>query len=153
MKDAQHRRMQELLDAQMERQKVLAAIKAKTDLRIEIPLFDVKYRYATETETAHVAALLEKIPFSQPAVIDCAALPDSRQTEKPTQGGRAWLCFLSGAEEHMGLYIRGSVTDILADYDKWKAAVSGDLLMILGDNRHFVWISHDRRITEGLLPD
>lgn len=148
----QKKRMQDLLNQQHARIAALETIKAKTDLRAEMPLFDVKYRYAKPEESEKIAQVLEKIPFTQPGRVDTAKLSDAKQLDAPTyQSGKAWICFLCGNRAFFEVYVRGRVDDILRDLDTWRE-ISPMLLLLLGDYRHLIFIDDNGSFTEAECP-
>lgn len=146
MAEPQKKRLHDLLNRQQQRMQELAAVKAKTDLRVNIPLFDIKYHFADAEETARITEILQNLPFKTPGRIDTAAL-SGKPVAKPTYQGMAWICFLAGDEPLLRLYVRGRIDDILHDLDEWDA-VSPFLLLLLGDYRHLIFVDDDGSFTE-----
>jgi len=150
MAELQQKRMHDLLNKQRQRMLELAAVKAKTDMRVSIPLFDIKYRFADPDETGRIESVLQQIPYKMPGRVDTAAL-SGKQVTKPTDQGQAWICFLGGSEALLHLFIRGRIDDILRDLDDWKA-LSPFILLLLGDYRHLIFLDDDDSITEAVFP-
>ena len=147
MAEPQKKRMQDLLNRQHQRMQELAAVKAKTDLRVSVPLFDAKYRFAEPEETEKIEGILKMLPFSVPGRIDTAKLTGANSVEKPTYQGEAWVCFLCGSESVLHLFLRGRIDDILRDIDIWTA-VSPMLMLLLGDYRHIIFLDDNGSFTE-----
>ena len=150
MAELQKKRLQDLLNRQHQRLQELAAIKAKTDLRSNMPFFDVKYRFADEEETGRIEAILDGLSYKLPGRIDTAALSGTK-VDKPTYQGQAWICFLGGSETLLHIFIHGRIDDILRDIDDWQA-LSHAILLLLGDYRHLIFLDDDGSITEAEIP-
>ena len=145
--DEQHqKRLRDLLNRQQQRALELAAVKAKTDLRANMPFFDIKYRFAKPEETEKIEAILRQLPFQSPGRPDIAAL-SGNPVAKPTYQGKAWICFLGGSEAMLHTFIRGHIDDILRDLGEWEE-ISPFILLLLGDYRHIIFLDDDGSITE-----
>lgn len=152
MDHPQNPRMQELLRLQRERQIRLDAIKAKTDLRAEMPLFDVRYRFAPDAETERIRNTLDALPRDGAGAFDPAKLSDVQKVDPAAHHGLAWLVFLDADEAHRGIFLCGAADDIVRDYPQW-AGISKRLLLLLGDWRHVLLIEGADAVSQALLPE
>ncbi len=152
MDHPQNPRMQELLRLQRERQIRLDAVKAKTDLRADMPLFDVRYRFAQDTECDRIQAALAALPRDDAGAFDPAMLSDVQPVDPAAHHGLAWLVFLDADDAHRGIFLCGAADDIARDYKNW-ADISKRLLLLLGDWKHILILDGADSAVQALLPD
>lgn len=99
----------------------------------EIPLFDQKYRYAEAAEAIRIEHFLTKLQFVQPA---------QTAIEKvfPSPHGKVYLCFLTGTEVLLQIYLVERYGDFLSDYETWSV-LSSYLLLVDEDFIHYIYIN------------
>lgn len=112
--------------------------------------FAEKYTFADETVAEKLYSIIDEIPYGFTTRPDFNCLPDHRKvSETELRGGRVWICFLCGTEEIFHIFVSGTLSDFLEDYDDWYF-ISPYLLLIYDDFNRFLYIDDNGDMTEAL---
>lgn len=113
--------------------------------------FAEKYTFADESVAEKLYSIVDEIPFGLPARPDLDRLPDHREvSEEELRGGKIWICFLGGSEEMFHIFVSGTLSDFLEDYDDWN--IFSDFFLLLYDDLNgLLYIDDDGNMTYGFL--
>lgn len=122
-----------LLQKKLEENRKKVFEKEKKKLAESIDGFDRKYRFADYDEARKIEEFIDKLNFSLPAHITVNG-------NNPVPHSNMYLCFLSGSEEHLKMYIYGGYEDLMNDMDEWDF-ISPYLLLIDEDFVHYIYVN------------
>ncbi|MBR3024728.1 MAG: hypothetical protein IKH71_09775 [Oscillospiraceae bacterium] len=108
--------------------------------------FFEKYRFADESECAKIEEFILKfhLHLRYSASTALSKICDSVPREN------MYLCFFSGSEELLKIFIFGKFSDLIADIDTWDF-FSPYLLLIDEDFRRYIYIDDNGDMTESIL--
>lgn len=89
--------------------------------------FNSKYRFANQDESIQISKilLLNDVSYLNYKTSDYSALAVSAAVDVQ----KVWICFLSGSEEMLNIFVLGNLSDFLVDYDDWDF-VSSNILLV-----------------------
>lgn len=87
--------------------------------------FDSKYRFANHDETIQISKILNGVSYLNYKTSDYFALAVSAAAY--TQ--KVWICFLTGSEEMLDIFVLGNLSDFLDDCDDWDF-ISSNILLV-----------------------
>lgn len=106
--------------------------------------FYEKNRFADEAEAVRIEEFIGKLHFSFPAHIEASHISE------PAPHNNMYLCFLSGGEELLRVYVFGAHKDLMSDIESWEF-FSPYLLLIDEDLSRYIYINDNGDITQSLL--
>lgn len=113
--------------------------------------FAEKYTFADESVAEKLYSIIDEIPYGLPARPDFDRLPGHREvSEEELRGGKIWICFLCGSEEIFHIFVSGTLSDFLEDYDDWYF-ISPYLLLVYDNFNGFLYIDDNGDMTEVFL--
>lgn len=113
--------------------------------------FAEKYTFADESVAEKLYSIIDEIPYGTPTRPDFDRLPDHREvSETELRSGRVWICFLCGSEEIFHIFVSGTLSDFLEDYDEWYF-ISPYLLLVYDNFNGFLYIDDNGDMTEVFL--
>ena len=149
--DEQRSRFEELSAARKRQRKELAVERVKAEMREEIRDFEKRYEFADEAVANRLRETLDRLPFRQPGAIDHEKLRECRDFLPEYAGDRqAWFCSLCGSEEIFDIFVKGRLSDFLADYDDWYF-YGAYMLLMYDDFSGFVYIDDNGNMTEAII--
>lgn len=100
---------------------------AKSFIADNINDFNSKYRFANQDEVIQISEilLLNDVSYLNYKTSDYSALAVSAAAYTH----KVWICFLSGSEEMLNIFVLGNLSDFLVDYDDWDF-VSSNILLV-----------------------
>lgn len=113
--------------------------------------FAEKYTFANGSVAEKLYGIIDEIPCKTPARPDLDCLPGHREvSETELRGGKVWICFLCGSEEIFHIFVSGTLSDFLEDYDDWYF-ISPYLLLVYDNFNGFLYIDDNGDMTEVFL--
>lgn len=147
-------RMNELIEDRRKRKKERAVSRIKEQMSGEmIDDFAEKYSFADSETSEKLKKLLDELPTNRVGRIDFDRLPAHRRLSTrstDTQRRMAWFCSLCGSEEIFEVFVKGRLSDFLADYDDWYF-YGAYILLVYEDFGGFVYIDDNGDMTEAFL--
>jgi len=146
MTDEQRKRYAELLARQKvyEREKAIARTKAQ--IYEEIPRFSERYVFADDEQAEKLGAFIDSLPFARPGWIDVDKFSSKREFDPDEADERhVWVCFLSGIEELLDMYVGCTAADYFADFEDWQFFCPFTVLVYYDS---FVFIDDNGDMTE-----
>lgn len=100
---------------------------AKSFIADNIDNFNSKYRFANQDETSQISQILilNGVLYLNYKTSDYSELAASADIDAQ----KVWICFLSGSEEMLNIFVLGNLSDFLVDYDDWDF-VSSNILLV-----------------------
>lgn len=89
--------------------------------------FDSKYRFANQDETSQISQILmlNGVSYLNYKTSDYFTLAVSPAVDAQ----KVWICFLSGSEEMLDIFVLGNLSDFLSDCDDWDF-ISSNILLV-----------------------
>lgn len=149
--DEQRSKMTELVSACRKRKTDREIARIKAEMTAEIADFSQKYRFADGETSEKLKRLLSKLPYKAACRIDLDMLSEHKEFRPENAGKRnVWFCSLCGSEEIFEIFVSGSLSDFLADYDDWYF-YGAYMLLVYEDFGGFVYIDDNGNMTEALF--
>lgn len=152
--DEQRGRMNELIEDRRKRKTERAVSMIKEQMTSEmIEDFTEKYSFADSETSERLKKLLDELPINRIGRIDFDKLTAHRKfsTENTdTRKRMAWFCSLCGSEEIFEVFVKGRLSDFLADYDGWYF-YGAYMLLVYEDFGGFVYVDDNGNMTEAFL--
>ncbi len=106
--------------------------------------FYEKYRFADGSESIKIEEFIEHLHFAFPAHISITHISE------PTPHDNMYLCFLSGSNELLKIYLFGNYKNLMLDIATWDF-FSPFILLIDEDFSRYIYINDNGDIIESLL--
>lgn len=98
---------------------------AKKQISDNIDNFDLKYRFADCDEAMRISQILKNVSYLHYKTADYSSLAVSDASDSQ----KVWICFLSGSEEMLNIFVLGNLSDFLADCDDWDF-ISSNIVLV-----------------------
>lgn len=152
--EEQRARMNELIADCRKRKTERAVSTIKEQMSAEmIEDFAEKYSFADSETSERLKKLLDELPTDRIGRIDFDKLPAHRTfsaQNTDTRKRMVWFCSLCGSEEIFEVFVKGSLSDFLADYDDWYF-YGAYMMLVYDDFGGFVYIDDNGNMTEAFL--
>lgn len=152
--DEQRGRMNALIEERRKREKARAVSRIKEQMSGEmIENFAAKYSFADSETSEKLKDLIGGLPTDGYCGIDFDKLPAHRTfsaKNTDTRKRMAWFCSLCGSEEIFEVFVKGRLSDFLADYDDWYF-YGAYMMLVYEDFGGFVYIDDNKNMTEAFL--
>ena len=152
--DEQRVRMNEIIEDRQKRKRESAVSGIKDQMSTEmIEDFTKKYSFADSETSERLKKLLDELPTNRIGRIDFDKLPAHRKfSTKNTDTCKrmVWFCSLCGSEEIFEVFVKGRLSDFLADYDGWYF-YGAYMLLVYDDFGGFVYIDDNGNMTEAFF--
>lgn len=152
--EEQRGHMNELIEERRKREKAQAVSRIKEQMSGEmIEDFAEKYSFADSEISQKLKKLLDELPTNRYCWIDFDKLPAHRTfsaKNTDTRKRMAWFCSLCGSEEIFEVFVKGRLSDFLADYDDWFF-YGAYMLLVYDDFNGFVYIDDNGNMTEAFF--
>lgn len=102
--------------------------KAKKQISNNIDNFNLKYRFADCDEAMRISQILKSVSYLHDKTADYSSLAVSASAYYQN----VWICFLTGSEEILDIFVLGNLSDFLADCDDWDF-ISSDIVLVNED--------------------
>ena len=99
----------------------------KSFIADNIDNFYSKYRFANQDETSQISQILisNGVSYLNYKTSDYSQLAVSADVDAQ----KVWICFLSGSEEMLNIFVLGNLSDFLVNYDDWDF-ISSNILLV-----------------------
>lgn len=151
--DEQRVRLNGLIEDNRNRRMERAVSRIKEQMSAEIKDFAQKYSFADRETAESLQRFLNDLPTNRIGRIDFDSLPAHRtfSTKNTDTRGRAvWFCSLCGSIEIFEVFVKGRLSDFLADYDDWYF-YGAYMLLVYEDLGGFVYIDDNGNMTEAFI--
>lgn len=152
--EEQRARMNGLIEERRKRKTERAITIIKEQMSADmIEDFAKKYSFADSETSERLKKLLNELPINRIGRIDFDKLPAHRKfsaKNTDTRKRMAWFCSLCGSEEIFEVFVKGRLSDFLADYDDW-CFYGAYMLLVYDDFGGFVYIDDNKNMTEAFL--
>lgn len=125
MTPEQKEKMLQLKTMQQQKMKDKNISDTKDFIADNIDCFHSKYRFANHDETIQISKILNGVSYLNYKTSDYFALAVSAAAY--TQ--KVWICFLTGSEEMLDIFVLGNLSDFLDDCDDWDF-ISSNILLV-----------------------
>ncbi len=126
--------------------------RVKAEMSAEIKDFSRKYSFADSGTAERLKKLIDALP-SGTVGFDFDKLPAHRKfslQNADTRSQTVWFCSLVGGEEIFEIFVKGRLSDFLADYDDWYF-YGAYMLLVYEDFGGFLYIDDNGNMTEVFL--
>lgn len=151
--DEQRARMSGLVEDRRKRNREQETRRIKEQMSAEIAGFAEKYSFADSDTAERLKSLIDSLPIKRTGGIDFDKLPAHRKfspQNTDTRKRMAYFCSLCGSEEIFEIFVKGSLADLLADYDDWYF-YGAYMLLVYEDLGGFVYIDDNKNMTEAFI--
>ncbi len=125
MTPEQKEKMLQLKTMQQQKMKDKNISDTKDFIADNIDCFHSKYRFANHDEAFQISKILNGVSYLNNKTSDYSALAVSPAAY--TQ--KVWICFLTGSEEILNIFVLGNLSDFLSDCDDWDF-ISSNILLV-----------------------
>lgn len=125
MTPEQNEKLMQLKAVQQQKMKDKKISDTKNFIADNIYDFDSKYRFANHSEAIQISKMLIGVSYLNYKSSDYSALAvlAAAYTQK------VWICFLTGSEEILNIFVLGNLSDFLSDCDDWDF-ISSNILLV-----------------------
>lgn len=151
--DEQRVRLNGLIEDNRKRRMERAVSRIKEQMSAEIAGFAGKYSFADRETAERLQKFLNDLPTNRIGRIDFDRLTAHRKfstKNTDTRGREVWFCSLCGSEEIFEVFVKGRLSDFLADYDDWYF-YGAYMLLAYEDLGGFVYIDDNGDMTEAFI--
>lgn len=152
--DEQRGRMNELIEERRKRKKEQAVLRIKEQMSGEmIDDFTEKYSFTDSETSEKLKTLIDGLPTNRICRIDFDKLSAHRKfsaSGTDTRKRMAFFCSLCGSEGIFEVFVKGRLSDFLADYDDWYF-YGAYMLLVYEDFGGFVYIDDNGNMTEAFF--
>ena len=127
MTPEQNEKLMQLKAVQQQKMKDKKISDTKNFIADNIYDFDSKYRFANQDETSQISQILmlNGVSYLNYKTSDYSTLAVSPAVDAQ----KVWICFLSGSEEMLDIFVLGNLSDFLDDCDDWDF-ISSNILLV-----------------------
>lgn len=140
------KRIKELSEKYKLRARERAVLRIKEQMSEEIEGFAEKYAFADEKTSERLKKLLDGILPTLPPKTDA----DKTSARGADTERSVWFCSLCGSEEIFEVFVKGRLSDFLADYDDWYF-YGAYMLLVYEDFGGFIYIDDNGNMTEASI--
>lgn len=87
--------------------------------------YSLKYRFANHSEAIQISKILNSVSYLNYKTADYSSLVVSAAADSQ----KVWICFLTGSEEMLNIFVLGNLSDFLDDCDDWDF-ISSNILLV-----------------------
>ena len=150
--EEQRGRLDGLIEARRQRRRERETARIKQQMSAEmIEDFAEKYEFADGAAAEKLKTFLNTLP-TDGGRPDFDRFPAHGKFQMSAEASerRVWFCSLCGSEEVFEVFVKGRLSDFLADYDGW-CFFGAYMLLVYEDFGGFVYIDDNKEMTEAIL--
>ena len=125
MTPEQKEKMLQLKTMQQQKMKDKNISDTKDFIADNIDCFHSKYRFANHDETIQISKILFGVSYLNYKTSDYSTLAVSPAVDSQ----KVWICFLTGSEEMLDIFVLGNLSDFLSDCHDWDF-ISSNILLV-----------------------